>query len=920
MQLPDARSLYKLQNVKINTAMVLTDERQTDMMFDMRATQGQISTESRWFSFTVSSVNASNEWTEHATGMVAAETSGPCKEITNALYPKADIQAQTVDSTASHLPLKSKSSSSGSIDRRWYSAMEAIGLGYGPSFQPLNSIQSNAGEDEATANVLCSATKGLMIQESEYVVHPTALDGCFQLSIIAAHKGEPRTLVKPYLPVIIEQLSLWNRPRPSSTHDAMVYGYGRRQGLRSIHTKLNMVDGDGQAILKARLKFLSLENSFGKVDDKKARQPYTRLVWKPDFDRLSSQKANELFHAGADNQIACRNFRKLEEISALSILDSLDCLPKDLDSEKISSHLANLLEWMTAQGRILSRDPIFNISASERKSRIASITQEVGTEVPEALMVAKLNSRMPDIITGAVGSLDVMVEDDLLNLIYAEGFGQKGAYKQLEKVFELISHKEPRLKILELGAGTGGATRPVLRVLQGMSAQPKYMRYTFTDVSTAFLATAQDNFEQYHNMEFSILNIEHDTLEQGFALGTYDIVLAANVIHATSNIVKSLENCRKLLKPKGKLIIQETTKHLLVGGYMLGSLPGYWLGAQDGRPSSPFISKEEWNARLLKAGLSGNDVTLNDYPEPDDCTSVIISSNSTPKIVDDQVNGATKGVTEKAKPMSNGVNGDIYKSEKDEEIIWLIYRHRPHPLVAEIKRFYDIAHVPTRIIPLSQVESQISKGARTIMCAELEAPLLSRMTETDMTSLHKYTLLASSAVWLTAGGMMTGASPEHSLVFGLSKSIMTEQPSFALSTFDIDPGEREYARSAEMIVEHEMQLHEHPDEQLDTELVEKDGVVHISRYITDDVQNKGFQRQFDANPLPSRWRAALELDFTKVGQIGTFFFKEKKEAQGDVPEGHVLLEARAFAMDKKVRRHCCGFYKDCANIHRLWPS
>lgn len=513
-----------------------------------------------------------------------------------------------------HQTLERSTRSSSRVDRRWYSAMNAIGLGYSPSFQPLSSIRSNPESDEAVADIMRSATKDLMTRESDYIVHPTALDGCFQLSFIAAHKDEPRILVKPYLPVTIEQLTVWDHQTPIPASDAIVHGVGKRQGLRSIHTKLSMIDGNGKAMLTARLKFLSLENSFGKAHDKKAHQPYTRLIWKPDLDRLTSHKANELFHTSADKEVARRNFKMLEEISALSILDSLERLPQDLDFEKIPTHLAKFLDWMTAQSRTLRTDSIYKVAASERQSRITQIAQEVGTEVPEALMVAKLNSRMPDIITSSVGSLDVMVEDGLLNLIYEEGFGSKGAYAQLEKAMELISHKEPRLKILELGAGTGGATRPVLRVLQGMSTQPKYAQYTFTDVSTAFLATAQDNFERYRNMEFSILNIEQDPHAQGFETGTYDIVLASNVIQATSNIVKSLGNCRKLLKPKGKLIIQETTKDILMGGYMLGTLPGYWLGAQDGRQSSPFITKQDWNTRLLKAGFSGNDVALNDIP------------------------------------------------------------------------------------------------------------------------------------------------------------------------------------------------------------------------------------------------------------------------------------------------------------------
>ena len=75
----DIPSCYKLQNVKISTAIVLTNESETDMMFEMRATQGNTLTDSRWFSFTVSSVNASGEWTEHATGNIISEWIDPSK-------------------------------------------------------------------------------------------------------------------------------------------------------------------------------------------------------------------------------------------------------------------------------------------------------------------------------------------------------------------------------------------------------------------------------------------------------------------------------------------------------------------------------------------------------------------------------------------------------------------------------------------------------------------------------------------------------------------------------------------------------------------------------------------------------------------------------------------------------------------------
>src|SRR5689334_9965966 len=94
-------------------------------------------------------------------------------------------------------------------------------------------------------------------------------------------------------------------------------------------------------------------------------------------------------------------------------------------------------------------------------------------------MVAQLNMRMPEILAGTVGALDVMVEDDLMSRIYEAGFGQTGAYAILSDLMELVAHNDPCLRILEPGAGAGGATKPMLKALHGNTPLPKYEREVY---------------------------------------------------------------------------------------------------------------------------------------------------------------------------------------------------------------------------------------------------------------------------------------------------------------------------------------------------------------------------------------------------------------------------------------------------------
>ena len=71
-----------------------------------------------------------------------------------------------------------------------------------------------------------------------------------------------------------------------------------------------------------------------------------------------------------------------------------------------------------------------------------------------------------------------------------------------------------RLRVLEIGAGTGGTTSYVLPLLPGDRVE-----YTFTDLSPLFLERAAEQFAAYPFMRRALLDIERDPAAQGFASG-----------------------------------------------------------------------------------------------------------------------------------------------------------------------------------------------------------------------------------------------------------------------------------------------------------------------------------------------------------------------------------------------------------------
>lgn len=85
------------------------------------------------------------------------------------------------------------------------------------------------------------------------------------------------------------------------------------------------------------------------------------------------------------------------------------------------------------------------------------------------------------------------------------------------------------MRILEIGAGTGGLTVKFLEQLQSDFGERLYLKYTFTDISTGFFAQAKERFKDYEGIEYKALDISKDPLEQEFTAGEYDLIIASNV-------------------------------------------------------------------------------------------------------------------------------------------------------------------------------------------------------------------------------------------------------------------------------------------------------------------------------------------------------------------------------------------------------
>lgn len=154
------------------------------------------------------------------------------------------------------------------------------------------------------------------------------------------------------------------------------------------------------------------------------------------------------------------------------------------------------------------------------------------------------------------------------------------------------------LRVLEIGAGTGGMTEAILPLVPSHESV-----YWFTDLSGLFLAQAEERFKEYPFMKYGILDIEKNPQDQGFGSNCFDVIVAVNVIHATRDLDVTLEHVSSLLAPGGVLQLIEVTHYIPWLDISYGLLEGYHLFEDKWRTDTPFISPSEWSEVLKSHGF-----------------------------------------------------------------------------------------------------------------------------------------------------------------------------------------------------------------------------------------------------------------------------------------------------------------------------
>lgn len=203
-------------------------------------------------------------------------------------------------------------------------------------------------------------------------------------------------------------------------------------------------------------------------------------------------------------------------------------------------------------------------------------------------------------------------------------------------------------------------------------------------------------------------------------------------------------------------------------------------------------------------------------------------------------------------------------------------------------------------ISLSMLTTALFTPKTTVICTvELCHPLLTTLSETEMSSMKVMTDNASFILWIHGGGNINATRPDFAMVTGFSRSLVLEQPSLRFFTYDVDNPEQDTAASVTNILATVDDLHD--DGCKDLEVVEKNGTPYIQRFVPEEALNSIFRQKLGRRAASKTFGEAkpARLTIHRLGQFDTLAFAPELDITSDLGSDFVEVDVKAVGLNAK---------------------
>ena len=404
---------------------------------------------------------------------------------------------------------------------------------------------------------------------------------------------------------------------------------------------------------------------------------------------------------------------------------------------------------------------------------------------------------------------------------------------KLGKLAELVcvfAHKNPRLKILELGGPSGEFARTTLDLLRAGTSFPRHASYA---------RGSYDSTDTLHIEDLNTVDDVSDNFEmaKAYKAGTrYDLVVCSDSTVGQEAVTKRHEAIGSLLSMQGAVI---------------GLVPADFPGNPDLQLSLMDLPIGDSAEKIVVGTIPARSGDLNPH------RTILVERGNNTKFNDQLC--------------------EMWESSFKQ---------------------------PLERISLSTITvDSLPSGTSVICTIELYEPMLTTLTESEMSSMKIITDNAAYILWIHGGGNMDATRPDFAMVTGFSRSLVLEQPSLRFFTYDIDDPDAGTEVSISNIFRTLEDVH-NPD-YLDLEVVERNGIPFTQRFVPEEGLNETFRQKqgnrFTEKPFGDSKPARLVIQ--SMGQLDTLAFKPETSGEGQVRAGFVEVDVKSIGLNAKV----CSF-------------
>ncbi|WP_100898073.1 type I polyketide synthase [Nostoc flagelliforme] len=498
------------------------------------------------------------------------------------------------------------------------------------------------------------------------------------------------------------------------------------------------------------------------------------------------------------------NFQLGQHFSVTEIVQQLDVVSQQ---ERL---MHRLLEMLVEVGILECKGEQWHVVEVPQIQHLQSQIGDLLSKYPDASaelnLLHRCGSNLAQVLRGERNPLDLLFpEGDLTTAagLYQDSPGAKVMNTLMQQaVLSVVKHLPSGrpLRVLEIGAGTGGTTSYLLPSFNAQQTE-----YVFTDLSPLFLAQAKQKFQDFSFVNYQLLDIEKEPQLQGFEHHRYDLIIAANVLHATKDLQVTLQHVQKLLAPQGMLLLLEGTFKTRWLDLIFGLTDGWWrFNDLQLRPDYPLLTTNSWQKLLHDSGFKDVATIVPSYAGNVSQQAVILAQAA--KLQETKTERGSWLIFADNQGIGEQLSG-LLRSQQEACI--LVYSGTEYKQIAE-QEFSINPVLPEHFqqLLLEQVACDKISLRGVVYLWSIDTVLADALTVADLEvasqtgcggvlslvqSLIRKEFSPPPTLWLvTQGAQRVGVESTllgvaQSPVWGLGKVIKDEHPEFNCTLVDLDP-------------------------------------------------------------------------------------------------------------------------------------